>query len=67
VDRRGGAGKMIDPIHFDEHGVDDIMSNQFKVGMSEEMPDIVLTAGEKIIDTDDVFASIEKCLTEMAA
>jgi hypothetical protein len=31
------------------------------------MPNVFLAAGEKIVDTEDVFLSLQKCFTEVAA
>jgi hypothetical protein len=56
---RGRTGKVIDPIHFDENWMDNIMSNQLKVGKSEELSNVILTAREKIVDAEDVFVSLQ--------
>jgi hypothetical protein len=67
MDRRGWAGKVIDPIHFDKDGMNYIVPDQLEVRMREEMSDVILAAREKIIDTEDVFLSIQERFTEVAA
>jgi hypothetical protein len=67
VNGRCRAGQVIDPIDFDKNRMDDIMSNKLKVGMRKQMSDVILTAREKVVDTKDVFISLQKCFTEMAA
>ena len=58
---------MEDPVHLDEQGVDDVVADELEIGVGEEMPDVVLAAGEEIVDADDVVALAEEALAEMAA
>ena len=42
VDGRGRAGQVVDLVHLDEQGVDDVVADELEIGVREEMPDVVL-------------------------
>jgi hypothetical protein len=44
-----------------------LVTNQLEAWVIDEMGDVVLSAGEKVLDTDDLLAVIEKALTQMRA
>ena len=43
------------------------MSYEFKIGIRKQMCDVRFPSGEKIVDTDDIMALLEKNFTEVAA
>ncbi len=43
------------------------MAHQLEIRVVEEMGDVVLGAGEEVVETDDVVAFSEQALAEMAA
>jgi len=55
-----------DPVNLDEEGVDDIVADQLEIRMRGQVADVVLTAAEEVIDSDDVVSPAEKVLAEMA-
>ena len=52
--RRGRAGQVVDFVHFQIDGIDDVVTNQLKVRMAEKMGDIFFAAGKKIVQTEDI-------------
>jgi hypothetical protein len=52
--RRRGAGKVIDLVHFYIQGKGHVMAQEFKIGIIEQMNDILFVPGEKVIGTDDL-------------
>jgi hypothetical protein len=67
VDRRGRAGQVIDLVDFDIEREGDVVAHQLEIRVVEEMGDVVLGAGEEVVETDDVVAFGEQTLAEMAA
>jgi hypothetical protein len=57
VDWRRWAGQVVDLVHLEQDGVDDIMPYQLKVGLVEEVRDVVLRSSEEIIHADDLDAA----------
>ena len=47
---------MIDLIHFDKERIHYVMMNELKVGMADPVFHIVLSAGEKVVQTDHLMA-----------
>jgi hypothetical protein len=43
------------------------VAHQLEIRVVEEMGDVVLGAGEEVVETDDVVAFSEQALAEMAA
>ena len=54
VDRRSGAGEVIDLIDLQQDGLDHIMADQFKVRFAQQVANILLLAGEEVIEADDI-------------
>jgi hypothetical protein len=46
VDRRGGAGKIIDFIDLDVEREGDIVANQFEMWISQQVSDVVTPTAE---------------------
>jgi len=65
--RRSGTGQIVDPIHFELEGFDDIMANQLKSWIARKMLDVGFTAREKIIETDNFVPLLDKTITEMGS
>ena len=56
VDRRGGTGEVVDPVDLVLERIDHIVPDKLEVGVFEEMGDVALGAGEKIVDAQYVVA-----------
>jgi len=67
VHRGGRAGEIIDLIRFDEHGVNQIVSNQLEIRFSDEMSDVLLGAREKIVKAQHVMPFGNQPITQMRA
>jgi hypothetical protein len=67
MDWRGWTGEMVDFIDFDKEWMNDVMTDQFEIRVSQEMADIILASGEEVIDTDDFCSLLEKGFAEMAS
>ncbi len=67
VDRRGRAGQVIDLVDFDIERKGNVVAHQLEIWVIEEMGDVVLGAGEEVVETDDVVAFGEQTPAEMAA
>jgi hypothetical protein len=67
MDRRGWACEIVDFINLDIEGKRDVMANQFKMLVVEQMLDILAIAGEKIVDAQDACALGEQLFTKMRA
>ena len=68
VDRRGRAGEIVDLVDLDVERERDIVAHQLEARMGQQMLDVVLAAGEEVVDADDVVAfrnqAIAKVRTE---
>lgn len=58
VNRRGRAGEIIDFIDLDIERKGDVVADQLKSGIAQEMADIRLGAGEKIVDAQYLMAIV---------
>ena len=48
--RRGRACQMVDFIHFDHERVNNVVSDQFKMRVSDPMLDVSLASREEVVD-----------------
>ena len=48
------TGKIVYLIHFQTNWLRHIVADELEIGISEEMPDVVLAPREKIVQTDDI-------------
>jgi hypothetical protein len=65
VRRRGRASEVVNLIDFVTEWLRDIMANQLKVWMTEQMRDVALPTREKIVEANDFIPLIEKALAKM--
>jgi hypothetical protein len=56
VHRRCGAREVVDLVHFKEDGNDDIMADELKVWLANQVRDVILAAGEEVVEADDLCA-----------
>ena len=59
------TGEVVDLIHFQVDGVDDVVTDAFKVRISQEMADVVLAAGEEVVEAQDLLPLGEQPFAEM--
>jgi hypothetical protein len=64
---RCGTRKVVDPVHLKLEGINHIVPDEFKSGISDEMLNVRLATGEKIIQTDDIVTLFDKSVAEMGA
>ena len=67
VDRRGRAGQVVDLVDLDVQRKGDVVAQQLEMGVVQQVEDVVLGAGEVVIDTEDVVPVVEEAFTEMGA
>jgi hypothetical protein len=59
MNRRGRTCEVVYLIHFQIDGIDDVVTDAFKVLISQKVADIVLVSGKKVVETQDL-VSVEK-------
>jgi hypothetical protein len=52
VYRRRGTGQVVNLIDLEQNGVHNIMPYQLKVAFGEQMGDVLLGAGKKVVQTN---------------
>jgi hypothetical protein len=67
MDRRGWAGEVKDFIDFKEYGMNNVVSDQFKIGVRVKMADIIFVSRKEVIDTDNVASLLQEGITKVAA
>jgi hypothetical protein len=67
VDRRSRTRKVIDLIDLEKDRLGDIVPDQLKMMVVEQIRDILLAASEEIIETNNVVALREQSFTKMRA
>jgi hypothetical protein len=67
VDGRGRAGEVVDLVYLDIEREGDVMAHQFETRLLQEVGDVVLPAGEKIIDTQNILALRDEPLAQVRA
>ena len=63
--RRCRAGEIVNAIDLELEMVDDIMTYQFEARIPDQMLDVDLSSGEKIIQADDFVALLNQTVAEM--
>jgi hypothetical protein len=54
VNRRCWAGKVVDLVDLQHDGLNNVVANQLKVGVVQEVSDVLLAAGEEVVKADDL-------------
>jgi hypothetical protein len=65
MDRRGGTGKIINFIHFYVQGKGDVLAEELKIGILQEVNDISLDSCIKIVHTKDIIALFYEMIAEV--
>ncbi len=65
VARRGGAGQIEYLVHLEHDRLGDIVPDQVEVRPIEQVGDVCLLAGEKVIEAHHVVAVVDEALTQM--
>ncbi len=65
--RRGGAGEVVDLIDLELERINHVVPHEFEPRMRQQMGDVVLAAGEQVVETDDLMAVAQQPVAEMAA
>ena len=63
--RRGGAGQVIDAVHLQQDRLDDVMADQLEAVVVHQVDDVVLAAGEEIVQADHVVTLTEQAFAEV--
>ena len=64
---RGWAGKIEDFVDFQKDFVCYIVPNQFEIRVVDQVNQIRLLTGEKVVEANDIMPVRDKSLTEMGA
>src|SRR5436309_3222546 len=59
------TGQVIDLVHLDVEREGDIVPHDFKMRIAEEMRDVVLCAGKKIVDAQHIVTRRQETLAKM--
>ena len=65
--RRGGASQVVDFVDLQQNRLCDVVADQLEVRAVEQMGDVRLLAGEKIVQADDVMPSLQQPFAEVGA
>jgi hypothetical protein len=65
MDGRCRAGEVVDFVDLDIEREGNVVTQEFKVRVFEQIYDVFFGASKKVIDTDDVIAFFEKSAAEM--
>ena len=64
---RGGAGEIVDLVHLDVERKGDVVAHRLEMRVSKEVRNVVLAAGEIIVDAENIVAGSEQAFAEMGA
>ena len=67
VDRRGRAGEIVDLVDLDIERERHVVPHQLEMRIAEAGDDVVLVAGEVVVDAQHVVARRQQALAEMRA
>ena len=65
--RGGGAGQVVDLVHFHHAGNGDVMADYFKSGIVRQVKEVLLAAREEVVHADDFMAFFQKPFAEVGA
>ena len=60
---RSGTGQVVDLINFEQRRLNNIVSQQLEPMIIEQMKNVLTTAREKIIQTNNLLPFIDQSLT----
>ena len=67
MDRRGRAGEVVDLVHLDKQRVRYVVPHRLEMRVAEQPGDVVLAAGEIVVDAKHVMALRPQPLAKMRA
>jgi hypothetical protein len=67
VDRRGRAGEVVDLVDLDIERERHVVAHQLEARVIQAAHDVLLAAGEVVVDAQYVIASRQKALAEVRA
>ena len=67
VDRRCRTGQIINLVHLEYEGVDDVVPDEFKSTMVAQILDIVFAARKEAVQADDLMALLNNGSRQMGA
>jgi hypothetical protein len=67
VDGAGRAGQVVDLVHLDKQRKGDVVAHQLEAGVVEQVRDVVLGAGEEVVDTEHVVPFGQQAVAQVAA
>ena len=65
--RRGRAGEVVDLVDLDLEGIDHVVPQEFKARVGEQVDDVLLPAGEQIVEADDLVPVADEPVAEVTA
>ena len=67
VDRRGRAGQVVDLVDLDVEREGDVVAHQLEVRVVQQVDDVVLGAGEEVVDAQHVVAVGQQAVAQVRA
>lgn len=61
------AGEMVDLVHFDDERLDDVVTDELKIGMPDPLGEVVLLAGEKVVEDEHFVTHEHEAIHQMRA
>ena len=61
------ASEVVDLVNFDVQRECDIVTQQFKPGIAQQVQHVIAAAGKKIVHAENIVPVSEKPLTQMTA
>ena len=67
MNRRGGAGEIVDLIDFEQDRLDHIMAQQLETAVIEQVRDVLASPGKEVVEADHFVAFAQQSLAQMRA
>ena len=67
VHRRGGAGQMPDAVHLQADRIGHVVADQLKAWMADPLADVLLAAGEVVVEADHLLAGLHQPVHQVGA
>jgi hypothetical protein len=65
VDRGGGAGQVVDPVHLESDRLDHVVADQLEAPGPQQVLDVPAPAGEEVVQAEDLVSLTEQPLAEV--
>jgi hypothetical protein len=65
MNRRSGTRQIVDSVGLDPDRVGDVVADQFKSGVSQQMLDVLFAPGEKIVQAKNLFLFFQQSLAQV--